>query len=73
FVRAARPIWFDSLDGGDTRLFFILAAPPWDDQVYLRVLRDFAEMIQNEWVGEALIAAADPGEVLNVLRGYVAK
>lgn len=73
FVRAAEPVWFDALDGGDTRLFFLLAAPPWDDQVYLRVLRDFAEMMLEEWVAEALAAARDANEVLNVLRGYVAK
>ncbi|HYE03996.1 MAG TPA: PTS sugar transporter subunit IIA [Planctomycetota bacterium] len=73
FVRATPPVWFDSADGSDTRLFFLLAAPPYDDAVYLKVLRDFAEMMQNEWVGDALIAAKDAHEVMSVLRGYVTK
>lgn len=72
FARIAEPgVWFDSLDGGPTRLFLSLACPPWDDKVYLKVLSDFAGMIQHEWVVEALLAASAPQDVLNVLRGYV--
>jgi len=74
FARAAAPgIPFASLDGAPTRLFFVLASPPWDDHLYLRVYRDFAEMMQYGWVTDALLEAATPADVLSVLRGYVTK
>ena len=72
FARAAGDgVPFASLDGGPTRLFFLLASPPWEDKLYLKVYRDFAEMIQYQWVVDALVAAETPQDVLNVLRGYV--
>jgi mannitol/fructose-specific phosphotransferase system IIA component (Ntr-type) len=51
--------------------FLALACPPWDDKIFLKVYRDFAEMIQNDWVVDSLLAAKTQQDVLNVLRGYV--
>ncbi len=72
FARAPAPgLHFASLDGGLTRLFFILAAPPYEDRLYLRVYRDFAEMIRHDWVVDSFLDAEDEQDVLNILRGYV--
>ncbi len=71
FVRAAVPgIPFESLDGEPTRLFFLLASPPWDDRTYLQVYREFGELMQDEEVVEALLAAGSPQAVLTVLRHW---
>ncbi len=64
---------FASLDGGPTRLFFILAAPPYDDRLYLRVYRQFAEMIQHDWIIDSFTDAQSEQDVRNILRGYVAQ
>lgn len=67
---------FASLDGSPTRLFFLLASPSHADagnleRLYLRVYRQFAEMIQNEWVVDSFLECEEPQDVLNVLRGFV--
>lgn len=62
---------FGSLDGEPTRLFFLLASPPYEDKLYLKIYRQFAEMIRHEWVVESFLDAETPQDVLNILRGYV--
>jgi mannitol/fructose-specific phosphotransferase system IIA component (Ntr-type) len=63
---------FASLDGSPTRLFFMLASPPYEDKLYLKVYRQFAEMISQEWVVEAFLDAETKQDVLNVMRGFIA-
>lgn len=62
---------FASLDGSPTRLFFMLASPPYEDKLYLRVYRQFAEMVSQEWVVEAFLDAETEQDVLNVMRGFI--
>ena len=71
FARSTPGVPFASLDGTDTHLFFLLAAPPYEDKLYLKVYREFAEMVSNEWVLDAFMDAATEQDVLNVLRGFV--
>jgi mannitol/fructose-specific phosphotransferase system IIA component (Ntr-type) len=77
FARAPEPGFpFNSLDGSPTRLFFLLASPSFDDdgsqdRLYLRVYRQFAEMIQQEWVVDSFLDAESDQDVLNILRGYI--
>lgn len=71
FARSRAGVAFNSLDGGDTHLFFCLAAPPYEDRLYLKVYREFAEMIQHEWVVDAFMDAESEQDVRNVLRGFV--
>jgi len=71
FARSTRGVPFASLDGGDTHLFLMLAAPPYEHRLYLKVYREFAEMIANDWVLDAFMDAESPQDVLNVLRGFV--
>ncbi len=69
FARARAPgIPFDSLDGAPTRLFFLLASPPYEDRIYLQVYREFAELVQDERVIAGLTEAREAQDVFNTLR-----
>jgi len=63
-------IWYDPSDGQPTRLFFMLAAPPYDDRVYLQVYREIAQIVADEEVVEELLAAADAQDIFGVLRRF---
>ena len=75
FAKAEGPdgtgIPFHSLDGSNTRLFFMLASPPYEDKLYLRVYRQFAEMIRHDWIVDSFLEAETPDDVLGILRGYI--
>ncbi len=71
FASSRKGLYFDSLDGGPTHLFFLLASPPYEDKLYLRVYRQFAEMLQHEYVKDALLDATSISDVLSILRGYI--
>jgi len=71
FARApGEGIPFDSLDGEPTKLFFLLASPPYDDRTYLTVYRELAQLIQDEDTFAALREVKVPQDVFNVLRGF---
>jgi PTS system fructose-specific IIC component len=71
FARAAAPgLHFASLDGTPTRIFFLLASPPYEDRIYLQVYREFAEVVRDERVIDALEHAREPNEVFNALRAW---
>ncbi len=71
FARAAgEGVPFDSLDGGPTKLFFLLASPPYDDRTYLAVYRELAQLVLDEDAFAALHQARVPQDVFNVLRGF---
>jgi fructose PTS system EIIBC or EIIC component len=59
---------FGSLDGEPTRMFFLLAAPPYDDRTYLQVYRGLSEVLQREDIVDALLAARGVQDVFNALR-----
>jgi len=68
FARSTTGFDFDSLDGEPTHLFFIMAAPPYDDNLYLKVFKALAEMLQYESFREELMSVQSPGEVIRALR-----
>lgn len=59
---------FDSLDGKPTHLFFVMAAPPYDDTLYLRVFRALAEKLQYPSFRTELMTAGSPGELIRAIR-----
>jgi fructose PTS system EIIBC or EIIC component len=72
FARADPPgVPFASLDGGPTRFFFLMAAPPYDDRLYLQVYQAMAMLIQDETVMERLAAAERDQDVFNALRSHI--
>lgn len=69
--RAAAPgLPFASLDGAPTRLFLLLASPPYEDSIYLRVYREFASLVQDETAMHGLMTATNAQAVFQVLRGH---
>ncbi len=71
FARASgEGIPFDSLDGEPTKLFFMLASPPYDDRTYLAVYRELAQLVLDEDAFAGLHQAKVPQDVFNVLRGF---
>lgn len=59
-----------SLDGTPTKLFFLLASPPYDDRIYLQVYKELAGLLVDEDFTTALTAAGDAQEVYQLFRQH---
>jgi hypothetical protein len=47
-----------------------VAAPSYDDKVYLRVYKWLAHAFsREEWLRDALMTAEEPGEVIRTIKG----
>jgi mannitol/fructose-specific phosphotransferase system IIA component (Ntr-type) len=68
FARSTPGIEFDCLDGEPAHLFFVIVAPPYDDQVYLRIYKQMAMAFQSTDVKEEFLSATTPGEVIRAMR-----
>jgi len=68
FARSTEGYDFGSLDGNPAHLFFIMAAPPYDDNLYLKAFKALAEMLQYESFREDLMSLQSPGELIRALR-----
>ena len=68
FGRSTKGYDFDSPDGKPTHLFFIMAAPPYDDSLYLKVFKTLAEMLQYDSIREEMMTATSPGELIRTIR-----
>jgi len=68
FARSTQGYDFESPDSLPTHLFFIMAAPPYDDSFYLKVFRSLAEMLQYQSFRDELMAATTPGEIIRAVR-----
>lgn len=67
FARSTEGYDFDSVDGQPSHLFFVMAAPPYDDAVYLRVFKSLAEMLRQEQFRQELMKIQSPGEIIRVV------
>lgn len=68
FARSSVGYDFDSLDDKPTHLFFVMAAPPYDDNFYLKAFKALAGMLQYESFRDELMNAQSPGEIIRILR-----
>lgn len=68
FARSTQGYDFEAIDGEPVHLFFIMAAPPYDDNLYLRVFRSLAEMLHYDTFRDELMSASSPGEVIRMIR-----
>jgi len=68
FARAKDGYDFDSLDGKPTRLFFVMAAPPYDDNLYLKIFKALSESVQYETFREELLNVEEPYEVIRAFK-----
>ena len=68
FARSSEGYDFEALDSNPTHLFFIMAAPPYEDTLYLKVFKALAEMLQYESFRDDLMSIQSPGELIRALR-----
>lgn len=68
FARSPQGHEFDSLDGGLVYLFFVMAAPPYDDQLYLRVFKSLAELLHFEHFRKRLFEADSEYEIIRAFK-----
>ena len=68
FGRSREGYEFGSLDGGLVHLFFVMAAPPYDDQLYLRVFKSLAELLHFDHFRQRLLEASAEYEVIKAFK-----
>ncbi len=64
FARSKSGYEFDSLDGKLAHLFFVMAAPPYDDRLYLKIFKSLAEVLQFEYFVQRLSEVTTEYEVV---------
>jgi PTS system fructose-specific IIC component len=68
FARSENGYDFDALDSRPTHLFFIMAAPPYDDNLYLKVFKALSESLQYEIFREELMRAEAPYDIIRAFK-----
>ena len=68
FARSTNGYDFESPDGLPVHHFFIMAAPPYDDNLYLKVFKAVSELVQFGNLGEKLMAAREPYDVIRAIK-----
>lgn len=63
-------LFYAQPDGEPVRLFFLMAAPPYDDRLYHQVHREIATLLQDEDTVCGLLEAVDAQGVFNILRQF---
>jgi len=64
FSRSKSGYEFDSLDKTPVNLFFVMAAPPYDDNLYLKIFKALAEMLQFDCFTSKLLEVSTEYEVV---------
>jgi PTS system fructose-specific IIC component len=59
---------FDSLDGEPTHLFFVMAAPPYDDSLYLKVFKALSQNLQYEAFRRELMEARETYDIIRAFK-----
>jgi PTS system fructose-specific IIC component len=59
---------FDSLDNGSVHLFFVMAAPPYDDNLYLKVFKALGEILRFDYFREELLNASSEYEMIRAIK-----
>jgi mannitol/fructose-specific phosphotransferase system IIA component (Ntr-type) len=68
FARSTKGYEFEAMDQKPVHLFFIMAAPPYEDALYLKVYKALAEMLQYASFRDELMAISSPGELIRAMR-----
>jgi mannitol/fructose-specific phosphotransferase system IIA component (Ntr-type) len=68
FARSTEGYDFESPDEQPVHLFFIMAAPPYEDNFYLKVFKTLSEMLSYDSFREELMNVQSPGEVIRTIR-----
>lgn len=67
FARSTPGVEFDAPDGQPVHFLFAVVAPPYDDDLYLKVYREIALVFKDERRVEELRATADGHEAIRIL------
>lgn len=68
FARSREGYDFDSLDNGLVHLFFVMAAPPYDDTIYLKAFKALAEILRFDYFREELLNASSEYEIIRAIK-----
>ena len=68
FARSSTGYDFGAPDDQAVRMFFVMAAPPYEDNLYLKVFKSLAEKLRYESFREELMLAQSPGEIIRIIR-----
>jgi PTS system fructose-specific IIC component len=68
FARSNSGYDFEATDNQPAHLFFVMAAPPYDDVLYLKAFKALAEMLQYESFRQELLTIQTPGEIIRAIR-----
>lgn len=70
-ARSREGLDFGALDGNPTHFFFVVVAPPHDDEnLYLRIYKHLAEVTSFPEALEELMQVEEPGEMIRLLRRW---
>lgn len=61
---------FDAPDGKKVHLFFMMAAPPYDDSLYLKVFKALSENLRYDQFRMELMEAEEPYDIIRAFRKY---
>ena len=70
FARCREGIDFDAADGHPVRLFLAIVAPPYDDQLYLKLYQKLAPIFANPDLREGLLAAESEHEIIRLFQAF---
>ena len=62
---------FDAPDGEPVRIFFVMAAPNYDDSLYLKVFKSLAELFQFDYFRERLLDAKQEYDIIRAFQEMV--
>ena len=68
FARSTEGYDFDAPDKKPVHMFFVMAAPPYEDNLYLKVFKALAEKLQFDTFREELMSATSAGEIIRAIR-----
>jgi mannitol/fructose-specific phosphotransferase system IIA component (Ntr-type) len=68
FARSSEGYDFDSLDNGSVHLFLVMAAPPYDDNLYLKVFKSLAEILRFDYFRQELLDASSEYEIIRAFK-----
>lgn len=68
FARSIEGYDFDTIDNEPAHLFFVMAAPPYDDNLYLRVFKALSESLQYETFRDELMHAEHPYDIIRAFK-----
>jgi mannitol/fructose-specific phosphotransferase system IIA component (Ntr-type) len=68
FGRSREGYDFDAMDGGPVHFFFVMAAPPYDDALYLKVFKAISELVSFSGFSRQLMEAEEPFDVIRIIK-----